>query len=116
MKPWIHAKASASKYGGKPEDYIAIHDFIDCSKSAFPDMRHRAILHNSLGPYIAEQIFGHIIVNSDGKEVSVRDACEDHIIQDLGFIPAVSQWLDYMQIPWWAGGQRGKSRKHDIVD
>ena len=32
MKPWIHAKNSVRKHGGKPEDYQDIHDFIDSTK------------------------------------------------------------------------------------
>ena len=58
MKPHIHAVNSARKWGGEPEDYLPIHNFLDISKMAHPDIRHRAILHNSLGPYIAEKIFG----------------------------------------------------------
>lgn len=116
MKPFIHAKASVSKYGGKPEDYLPIHDFLDCSKATHADLRHRAILHNSLGPYLAEQVFGHNIINSDGKEISVRDVCEDHIIQDLDFIPSVTDWLNHMEKPWWMGGRRKSNKKSDIVD
>jgi hypothetical protein len=29
MKPYIHGKIHAKKYGGKPEDYASIDDFID---------------------------------------------------------------------------------------
>jgi len=27
-KPWIHAKSSARRWGGTPDDYIAIHEKI----------------------------------------------------------------------------------------
>jgi hypothetical protein len=47
MKPFIHAKNSARKYGGVPEDYQAVHDFFDSTKAALPDIRHRALLHSS---------------------------------------------------------------------
>lgn len=116
IKPWIHAKSAASKWGGNPDDYLPIEDFIDCSKATHPDMRHRAILHNSLGPYIAEQVFGHNIINSDGKEVSVRDICEQHIIEDLDRIPSVSQWLDGLPKYWWMGGRRKSNKKVEVVD
>lgn len=114
MKPHIHAKASVSKYGGKPTDYIDIHDFLDISKSTHADMRHRMVLHNSLGPYIAEKVFGHNIINSDGKEVSVRDICEEHILQDLGFIPSVTDWANHMQTPWWAGGKATNNKNKNV--
>lgn len=43
MKPWRHARNSARKFGGMPEDYIEIHNFMDVSKSAHADVRHRAV-------------------------------------------------------------------------
>jgi hypothetical protein len=59
MKPFVHAKNSVRKWGGKISDYLGIHNFMDISKSAHPDVRHRALLHNSLGCYIAERMFGY---------------------------------------------------------
>lgn len=115
MKPYLHAKSSVNKWGGTTDDYLPIHDFLDCSKAAHADMRHRAVLHNSLGPYIAEQCFGHNITNSAGKEVSVRDICEQHIIEDLDRIPSLSQWLAGMPMYWWMGGTRGRKGER-IVD
>lgn len=108
MKPFLHGKSSAKRWGGLPQDYQAIHDFLDSPKSAHPDMRHRAILHNSLGPFIAERVFGTNITNSDGKLVSVRDIAERHILEDVGFIPTVSDYLNLMPMPDWIGGPARK--------
>lgn len=108
MKPHVHAKNSAKKHGGKPEDYQDIHDMIDMSKAAHADMRHRAILHNSMGPFIAEKAFGIIRVNSDGRTYSVRDIVEEHIIEDMGCIPSVSKYLDGMPMYDWLGGPKRK--------
>lgn len=109
MKPYIHAKRSARKYGGIPEDYLAIHDFFDSTKAFCADMRHRALLHNSWGIFMAEKVFGEILIkpdgtpvrtsyitNSDGKKVQVRDIGEDHVIEDLGRIPEISSVLEHM--------------------
>lgn len=104
MKPFKHALGSVQRHGGVPADYQAIHDLLDLPKSAHADIRHRAILHNSLGPYICERVFGTTITNSDGKVVSVRDIAEEHIIEDMGQIPSVSAYLDGMpHYPWLAG-------------
>ena len=84
MKPYIHAKNSAKAFGGAPEDYLPIHDFLDSSKAHFPDMRHPALLHSSFGIYIAERVFGPYITNSEGKKVQVRDIAEKHVIEDMG--------------------------------
>lgn len=115
MKPHIHSKISVKRYGGVTEDYIKVHDFIDSSKIAMPDVRHRAILHSSFGCYLAEQLFGTYIVNSDGKEVSVRDLAEDHIQEDLGFIPTVDKWLSEMPMKVWMSGGM-KKRLEERID
>lgn len=104
MKPYLHGKSSAHKFGGLPEDYQEIHDFIDSTKAHHADMRHRAILHNSYGIYLAERIFGINITNSDGKLVSVRDICERHIIEDMGRIPSITDYLQGMPFYRWLGG------------
>lgn len=106
MKPLIHAKISAKKYGGKAEDYLPLHDFFDWSKIAYPNMKHRAILHSSFGIYMLEKVFGTCIRNSDGKDVSVRDIGEDHVLQDLGFIPTIENWLEDLPIKGWMTGTR----------
>lgn len=110
MKPMIHAKSSAHKWGGAPIDYLRIHDFLDMSKASFPDMRHRAMLHHSMGPYVVEEAYGHVLVNADGKEVSTRDVAELHILEDLDTIPPFSRWLEGMPLYWWMGGLRKRNK------
>jgi hypothetical protein len=110
VKPWNHSRASAKRWGGVIEDYLPIHDFIDSTAAHHADMRHRAILHNTYGIFICERVFGHNITNSAGKEVSVRDIAMHHIIEDLGRIPAITDYLQGMPIYDWIGGTR-KSRK-----
>lgn len=106
MKPHIHSQNSAKEFGGKPEDYIAIHNFLDSSKSGIATKVHRALTHNTWfiapdGPL--EKAFGVVITNSDGKEVSVRDIGEQHILEDFGgkFIPTVQDWLSNLVIQEW---------------
>lgn len=112
MKPWIHAKISVKKYGGKPEDYIDIHNWFDQTKAHVADARHRLVLHNSFGVYLAEQQFGimrqkddgswvrlPIIINSDGKDISVRDIAEQHVLDDLGNIPTLGECLEHVTLP-----------------
>jgi hypothetical protein len=38
-----HAVSSARKWGGTPEDYLQIHNWIDGSKVILADFRHRAL-------------------------------------------------------------------------
>jgi hypothetical protein len=120
-KPYEHAILSAKKWGGTAEDYLPIHDFMDSSKAHVADMRHRAILHSSFGIYLAERVFGtNLIVEYEdvtipppfpikARNVSVRDVAEQHVIQDVGFIPSVQQYLDHMELVEWMGGKKKKS-------
>ena len=106
-KPYIHAKNSARKYGGVAEDYLAIHQFMDSSKNAVADNRHRFLTHNSWfigvdGPL--ERIFGITILNSDNREVSVRTIGEQHCIEDFGYIPTAQDYAMLMESETWMSG------------
>lgn len=106
-KPWIHALSSARRFGGRPEDYIDIHNLMDSSKGAIPDNRHRALTHTSwFLSTILERIFGVVIVNSDGREVSTRDVGEQHILEDFGgrFIPTAQDYLQDIPYRDWMNG------------
>lgn len=111
MKPYLHARVSVKKWGGAPEDYLKIHDFLDESKAHFADMRHRALLHNTFGIYICERLFGHNITTSAGRLVSVRDIAEQHIIDDMGRIPSVQDYLQGMPLYNWLGGPKRRPTK-----
>lgn len=123
MKPWVHAKNSVRDFGGKPEDYIEIHDFIDSSKAAVPDMRHRAALHSAFGIFIVEKVFANFqrngegrivqapwVKNSDGAVVQVRDIAEKHVLEDMGRIPTLEDYYKGMPIYEWLGGPKRTSR------
>ncbi len=107
MKPFLHSKIHVKKYGGVPEDYADIDDFLDSSKQAVADVRHRAILHSAFGCFIVEKVFGRTRINSEGKEYSPRDIAENHIIQDLGFIPTMEHYLNNLTLqPWMSGTEK----------
>lgn len=106
MKPMIHAESSVRKWGGKPEDYMPIHNLMDSSKSTIADSRHRALTHNTwfIGPGgPLELIFGYEIINSDGRKVSVRDIGEQHVLEDFGnrFIPSAQDYLQNIEMEEW---------------
>lgn len=141
-KPFIHARSSAKKYGGKDEDYVEIHNWMDSSKAFISDNRHRTIWHSSAGIFYVEKIFGvHFdgiqrikekynlpdsfeedmiqfvnesrehgtcIKNSDGKQVSVRDVAEQHILEDYGmkFIPTAQDYIENMEFQDWMNNGR----------
>ena len=100
--PIFHAESSARKFGGRAEDYQAIHDWLDATKETFADFRHRALRHHSQGIFEAERVFGHAITNSDGHKVPVRYVCEQHIMEDCGGrIPTVADWFRNIRPEVW---------------
>lgn len=99
--PYHHAISSARKYGGVWQDYIKIHNWFDETKAHYSDMRHRALRHHAEGIFWCEQIFGVVITNSDGKNVPVRFIGEQHVKEDIGFIPTIKEYLDNMSMQGW---------------
>ncbi|ASN73196.1 hypothetical protein SEA_WARPY_132 [Streptomyces phage Warpy] len=111
---FYHAQSSARKWGGVPEDYIAIHEWIDASKAHFGDARHRALRHHTEGCWEAERVFGLTITvkkQRTGVEVRVpvREIAEQHIFEDLGWIPSLADWLKNMELKEWMGGKIKKT-------
>jgi hypothetical protein len=48
-------------------------------------------------------IFGYTITNSADKVVSVKDICEQHILEDFGmrFIPTAQDYLEHLDFKEW---------------
>lgn len=101
--PFHHAERSARLFGGCAEDYLAIHDWFDESKAHFADFRHRALRHHSEGIFLCESIFGTTLTNSTGRQIPIRLIGEQHVKDDLGWIPAVKDWLQHLQPQSWMG-------------
>ena len=105
--PYHHAVSSAKKFGGEPGEYLDLHEWFDQSKQHMADFRHRALRHHSAGIFMLEEIFGTTITLSTGRVVPVRLIGEQHVIEDLGRIPTVADWLGRIQPePWMLGRDR----------
>jgi cysteinyl-tRNA synthetase len=101
---YIHAKNSVRKFGGQLEDYLEIHVKMDCSKAYISSNLHRTLTHNSFWIHeVMIPIYGYTITNSDGKQISVKDICEQHILEDFGmrFIPTAQDYLENMEFKDW---------------
>lgn len=99
--PYHHSVSSARRFGGVPEDYIAIHSWFDASKRSITDVRHRALRHHTEGIFECEKEFGYTITNSDDVVVPVRLIGEQHVIEDLGRLVSASDWLSGLpRKPW----------------
>jgi len=115
--PLHHSISSQRKHGGIIEDYLPIHNWFDETKAHYPDMRHRALRHHSEGIFWCEEKFGVYIINSDGKKVPVRTIAEQHVMEDIGKIPTIKDYLDCMTPQGWMY-KPGEGRKmlREIAD
>lgn len=111
--PWHHAVSSARRWGGVPEDYLEIHAWFDESKAHHADFRHRALRHHAEGIFLMESIFGPTITISTGKQIPTRWVGEQHVEEDLGKIPAATDWLRCIQPEPWMNRSRRLSRELD---
>lgn len=117
---WIHSKSSARKFGGQPDDYLKIHMKMDCSKAYVSDNRHRCLTHTNFWIHeVMIPIFGYVIQNSDGREVSVKDICEQHILEDFGmrFIPTAQDYIENMEFKsWMQNGMRDYPSSYSKIE
>lgn len=113
MNSWDHAETAAKRWGGTPDDYIAIETFIDSSKQVLGDVRHRALYHHTMGVFLCAQIFGQTITVKRSElhpavNVPVRLIAEQHIIEDLGWLPTPANYLEGMPVKAWMSGAQLK--------
>jgi hypothetical protein len=109
--PYHHAVSSQRKWGGEVEDYIRIHTWFDESKEHHGDFRHRALRHHAQGIFEAERVFGQTITTSAGREVPVRWVAEQHVLEDCGRIPSLSDWLRAIHPEPWMNRPRRLARE-----
>jgi len=100
----VHSESSVKRFGGKLEDYLIIHEKMDCHKAYVADNRARVLTHTMF--WIKEvmvPIFGSYITLEDGKKVSVKDICEQHILEDykMKFIPTPQDFIQEMEFKKW---------------
>ena len=108
MNSWYHAVSASKKWGGEPDDYIKIEEFIDSSKKIIGDVRHRSVYHHTEGVWLCQELFGRVITTSAGRLVPVRLVAERHILEDLGWLPSPADYIKNMALNLWMGGKRHK--------
>ena len=96
--PLLHAKSSVKKFGGKVEDYIHLHNWMDETKAWVGHSYHRMFRHHSEGIFEMEKIFGQSFINSDDKVVYTRYVGEQHVKEDcFDYIPSAREWIQAIQ-------------------
>jgi hypothetical protein len=111
--PYHHALSSVKKWGGTAEDFLPLHSWFDESKMISVDFRHRALRHHAEGIFMAERFFGPVMTISTGRIIPVRLIGEQHVREDLGFIPGFADWIKAIRPEPWMGGTRAL---HKMLD
>ena len=106
MNAVMHSRSSVKKWGGTVEDFLPLHQWMDGSKEMMGDIRHRALRHHTQGIFEGERHFGPTITISTGKVVPTRDILERHVVEDLGHLVTLSDWLREMPMQVWMSGQK----------
>ena len=112
MNSWQHSQSAARKWGGTPDLYQPINEFIDSSKMVIGDARHRSIYHHTLGVYLCQRIFGDTLTipkTHGTHQVPVRLIAERHILEDLGRLPSPADYIDGMLLKAWMSGAQRKT-------
>jgi hypothetical protein len=87
MRPFHHARASANRSNRDWREDLAIHEFIDSTKAAWADLRHRMILHSvDLGGELAARAFP--------ERTDAREIVKNHVLEDTGQAKTLSDWLN----------------------
>ncbi len=110
-----HALSSVRKWGGVADDYIALHSWFDESKSITADFRHRALRHHAEGIFMLERLFGVTVTISTGRVVPVRLIGEQHVIEDLGFVPSFADPAPALDGPRPAYPQAGRPPRRNSI-
>ena len=109
--PYHHALSSVKQWGGEVQDFLPIHRFFDDSKEMHGDFRHRALRHHTQGIFECERVFGPTLTLSTGRTIPTRWVGEQHVREDLGFLPNLSDWLSAIRPRRWMTRSRRLSRE-----
>ena len=111
--PYHHTLSSVKRWGGTPEDYTHLHSWFDQSKALTADFRHRALRHHAQGIFELERTFGLTLTLSTGRVVPMRLIGEQHVREDLGFIPSFVDWVRCIKPEAWMGRSQPLHREVD---
>jgi hypothetical protein len=96
-----HAQSSVRNWGGKVSDYYATHAWFDESKAHFIDPRHRALRHHTEGIAMCIEMMGPTITLDNGLQIPRRWVGEQHVREDLGWIPTLKDWFQHIVPQKW---------------
>jgi uncharacterized protein DUF6915 len=107
------AEGLAARWGGVPDDYLALIDFFGRPCEFAPDNPDAAamITHNSFGIFLAEELLGTVIDITETNNsplfphvISTRSAAEDLVYARIGSIPPAGNLAARTRLKLWMCG------------
>jgi uncharacterized protein DUF6915 len=107
------AQELATRWGGVPDNYLALIDFFDKPRKFAPDNPDAAALitHNSFGIFLAEELLGTVITLTETngprqfpQVISTRSAAEDLVYARIGSIPPAGNLAAHTRLRLWMCG------------
>jgi hypothetical protein len=107
------AEGLAARWGGVPDDYLALIDFFDKPFEFAPESPDAAamITHNSFGIFLAEELLGTVIPLTETNNarqvpqlISTRSAAEDLVYARIGSIPPAGNLAARTRLKLWMCG------------
>jgi hypothetical protein len=107
------AKGLAARWGGLPDDYLALIGFFDKPCEFAPDNPAAAALitHNSFGIFLAEELLGTAITLTETRDsrrfsqiIPTRSAAEDLVYARVGSIPPAGNLTAHTRLKLWMCG------------
>jgi hypothetical protein len=106
FEPEQHCMTSVANFGGKPDDYLTVHEFLDEVVARYPNLPGAwVITHSTFGLALVEAVVGPYITRADGKIVPTRTIAEKHILSEYRHINTVHAFLSHMPVVPWMGNQ-----------
>jgi hypothetical protein len=106
------AEGLAARWGGVPDDYLALIDFFDKPSEFAPENPAAAMItHNSFGIFLAEELLGTTITLTETGDsrrfpqiISTRSAAEDLVYARIGSIPPAGNLAAHTRLKLWMCG------------
>jgi hypothetical protein len=116
------AEGLVARWGGVPDDYLALIDFFGKPCEFAPDSPDAAALitHNSFGIFLAEELLGTVITLTETNNssqfpqiISTRAAAEDLVYARIGSIPPAGNLAAHTRLKLWMCGTEVRSALKD---
>ena len=108
--PYHHALSSVKKWGGTVDDYMAIHAWFDAQKPILQTFGTGPCVTMRRESGSPRRSSARRSPSRPGAIIPTRWVGEQHVREDLGFIPSFADWVKAIRPEPWMGRPSGSRR------